>query len=200
MHRRQVLVAIAEMVLAELAGRVTEALEHLGDGHVFGLDPQGGAGHANLGQARADRLLAREERRTASGAALLAIEIREHRALAGDAIHVRRPIAHDAVVVAAQIEPTDVVSHDEENIWFVASWPFTARLAMEDPDGRTPLWSRLPSRGPHARPCGDAGVVRPRHRCPRGQQPAGRRRSGPGTAASTLSAAARASPGAGKST
>ena len=59
MHRRQVLVAIAEMVLAELAGRVTEALEHLRDGHVFGLDAQGGARHADLGQARADRLLAR---------------------------------------------------------------------------------------------------------------------------------------------
>ena len=86
------------------------------DGHVFGLDPQGGAGHADLGQARADRLLAREERRTASGAALLAIKIRKHRALAGDAIHVRRAIAHDAVVVAAQIEPPDVVRHDEENV------------------------------------------------------------------------------------
>ena len=116
MHRRQVLVAIAEMVLAELAGRVTEALEHLRDGHVFGLDPQGGAGHADLGQARADRLLAGEERRTASGAALLAVEVREHRALAGDAIHVRRAIAHEAVVVAAQIEPADVVRHDEENV------------------------------------------------------------------------------------
>ena len=116
MHRRQVFVAIAKMVLAELAGRVTEALEHLRDGHVFGLDPQGGARHANLGQARADRLLARDKSRTASGAALLAIEVREHRALAGDAIHVRRPITHDAVVVTAQIEPSNVVGHDEENV------------------------------------------------------------------------------------
>ena len=87
---------------------------------VFGLDPQGGAGHADLGQARADRLLAGDERGTASGAALLAIKIREHRALAGDAVHVRRAIAHEAVVVAAQIEPPDVVGHDEENVRLVA--------------------------------------------------------------------------------
>ena len=80
------------------------------------LIPRRGARHADLGQARTDRLLAREERRTASGAALLAVKVREHRALAGDAIHVRRAIAHDAVVVAAQIEPPNVVGHDEENV------------------------------------------------------------------------------------
>ena len=34
-HRRQVLVAVAEMVLAELAGGVAERLQRLGDGDVF---------------------------------------------------------------------------------------------------------------------------------------------------------------------
>ena len=57
-----------------------------------------------------------DECRTASGAALLAVEVREHRAFLGDAVDVRRAIAHDAVVVATEIEPADVVGHDEENV------------------------------------------------------------------------------------
>ena len=86
---------------------------------VFGFDAQRGAGHADLGEARADRLLAGEERGTAGGAALLAVEVGEHRALAGDAVHVRRAIPHQAVVVATEVEPADVVRHDEENVRLV---------------------------------------------------------------------------------
>jgi hypothetical protein len=37
-HGRQVLVAVAEVVLAELAGGVAERLEQLGDGRVLGLE------------------------------------------------------------------------------------------------------------------------------------------------------------------
>ena len=40
-HRRQVLVAIAEVVLAELAGGVAERLEQLGDRRVLGLQADG---------------------------------------------------------------------------------------------------------------------------------------------------------------
>jgi len=47
------------------------------------------------------------------GATLLAVEVREHRAFFGDAIEVGRAIAHDAVVVATEVEPADVVRHDE---------------------------------------------------------------------------------------
>ena len=119
MHRRQVLVAIAEVVLAELAGGVPETLEDLRDRRVLRFDPQRGAGHADFGEAGADRLLAGEEGGTAGGAALLAVEVGEHRALAGDAVDVRRAVPHEAVVVAADIEPADVVRHDEENVRLV---------------------------------------------------------------------------------
>ena len=37
-HRRQVLVAVAEVVLADLAGRVAERLEQFGDGRIFAAE------------------------------------------------------------------------------------------------------------------------------------------------------------------
>ena len=82
MHRRQVLVAIAQVVLPELAGGVTEALEDLRDRGILRFDAERGAGHADLGEAGADRLLAGDEGGTAGGAALLAVEVGEHRAFA----------------------------------------------------------------------------------------------------------------------
>ena len=54
-HRRQVLVAVAEVVLAELAGGVAQRLEQLGDGRVLLLQALGRPGQADLGQAGADR-------------------------------------------------------------------------------------------------------------------------------------------------
>ena len=115
-HRRQVLVAIAQVVLAELAGGVSEALEDLRDRGILRLEAQRGAGHADLGEAGADRLLAGNEGGATGGAALLAVEIGEHRAVLRDAVDVRRPVSHEAVVVAADIEPADVVRHDEKNV------------------------------------------------------------------------------------
>ena len=76
-HGRQVFVAVAEMVLAELAGGVAERLEQLGDGRVFLLQADRGAGHADLGQAGADRVLAGDEARAAGGAALLGVVVGE---------------------------------------------------------------------------------------------------------------------------
>src|SRR5262249_20595777 len=49
-HRRQKLVAVSEMVLAELSGRIAERLERLGDGDVLGTQAQGRARQTDLGQ------------------------------------------------------------------------------------------------------------------------------------------------------
>ena len=58
-HGRQKFVAVAEMVLAELAGGVAERLQQLGDGHVLACRPTVGAGHADLGEAGAQRRIGR---------------------------------------------------------------------------------------------------------------------------------------------
>ena len=80
-HGRQVFVAVAEVVLAELAGGVAERLQQFGDGRVFRLQADGGAGHADLGQAGADRVLAGDEGGAAGGAALLRVVVGEGRRL-----------------------------------------------------------------------------------------------------------------------
>ena len=50
---RQIFVAVAEVVLAELAGGVAERLERLRDGDVAVLEPDRRAGNADLAQAGA---------------------------------------------------------------------------------------------------------------------------------------------------
>ena len=127
-HRRQMLVAVAEVVLAELSGRVALRLQHLGDGGVFrrGRAPRR---QADLGEAGADRRLAGEEGGASGGAALLRVPVGEQRAFSRDAVDVGRAVAHHAEIVAAGIEPADVVTHDEEDVGF---------LVCED---------RLPDRG-----------------------------------------------------
>ena len=57
-HRRQEFVLVAEVVLAELTGGIAERLEHFGDGRIFRLESDRGAGHADLGEAGAQRVLA----------------------------------------------------------------------------------------------------------------------------------------------
>jgi hypothetical protein len=56
------------------------------------------------------------------GAALLSVEVGEHRAFLRDAVEIGRAIAHDAVVVATQIEPADVIGHDEQDVRLSVLW------------------------------------------------------------------------------
>ena len=71
------LVAVAEMVLAELTGRVAERLEQLGDRRILGLQAQRGARHSDLREPGAERVLAGDERGAPGGAALLTVVVRE---------------------------------------------------------------------------------------------------------------------------
>ena len=115
-HGRQVFVPIAEMVLAELAGGVAERLEQFGDGRVFLLQADRRAGHADLGQAGADRVLPGDEAGAAGGAALLAVVVGERHAFFGDAVDVRGPVAHHAAAVVADVPHADVVAPENEDV------------------------------------------------------------------------------------
>src|SRR5262249_38395834 len=83
---------------------------------VFSLDAECCSRHSDLREARADRRLAGDEGCASRRATLLSIEVREVGAFFCNAIDVRRAISHDAVVVAADVEPTDIVRHDEKNV------------------------------------------------------------------------------------
>ena len=80
---RQRLVAVADVVLAELPGGVAEVLEQAADGGIELAHAHRRAGEADLGQAGADAVLAGEERRAARGAGLLAVVVEEADALVG---------------------------------------------------------------------------------------------------------------------
>ena len=88
-HGRQRLIAVADMVLAELAGRIAEVLQQAADGGIELAHAHRRAGEAHLGQPGANAVLAGEERRAAGGAGLLAVVVLELDALAGDAVDVR---------------------------------------------------------------------------------------------------------------
>ena len=80
---RQELVAVAEVVLAELAGDVAERLEQLGDGRILRLQAESEPRQPDLGQPGADRRLAGDEGGAAGGAAVLAVPVGEDAPLHG---------------------------------------------------------------------------------------------------------------------
>ena len=98
---RQHRVEIAEMVLAELAGRVALVLERGGDGDEFLVHADRRAGNADLREAGAIDALPGDEGRAAGRAGLFAVGIGEQHAFLGDAVDVGRLVAHEAVRIAA---------------------------------------------------------------------------------------------------
>ncbi len=115
-HGRQELVAVAEMVLAELSGRIALRFEQFGDGRIFSGQAFLGRGQPDLQQPGPQRALSGDEGGAAGGAGLLAIIVGEDRALVGDAVDVGRAIAHHAAVVGADIPVADIIAHDDEDV------------------------------------------------------------------------------------
>ena len=112
----QVLVEVAEVVLAELRGHVALRLEQLREGDVARLEPLLRARQADLEVAGAEAALPGDERGASGGAALLAVPVGEQRAFLGDAVDVGRLVAHHALVVGADIPVADVVAPDDEDV------------------------------------------------------------------------------------
>ena len=113
---RQMFVAIAEMVFAELSGGIALGLHHVGDGRHPVLDAVRIARHADREQPGPEWLLAENERCASGRAALLAVGIGEDRALVRDAIDVGRAVAHQAHGVGADLRYADVVAEDDEDV------------------------------------------------------------------------------------
>ena len=116
-NSRQVLVEVAEVVLAELAGGVAEGLEHFGDGRVLLVQAYGRGRHAYLAQARAKDVLAGDERRPPGCAALLSVVVGEGHAFRGEAVNVGRPVAHQAFRESADVGLPDIITKNDENVW-----------------------------------------------------------------------------------
>src|SRR5215510_3199969 len=119
MDRGQMFIPVTEMVLAKLGGGVALSLEQLRDGHVAGLEALRGAGHADLGVARAQATLAGDERGAPRRATLLGIIVGEDYAFLGDSVNVVRPEAHQSHRVGTDVGLADVVTPDDDEVWFL---------------------------------------------------------------------------------
>ena len=150
-HRRQELVLVAEVVLAELAGGVAHALEGGRDGGGLGRQAGRRAGLADGRHAGADRQLAGDEVGAPRRAACLGIVVGEQHALGGDLVEIRRAARHHAAVVGADVPDADVVAHDDDDVR-----PLRLRLSR----CRRADWSRQRER--HQRRCAQQGGARSR--------------------------------------
>jgi hypothetical protein len=128
MQGRQIFVAIAEMVLAELARGVAHRLEHRCDRRRLRRHADGRPRLPHRGEARAHRQLPGDEIGAARGAARLGVIVGEERAVRCQLVEIGRPTRHHAAVIGADIEPADIVAHDEKNVRLVACGSGRCRL------------------------------------------------------------------------
>src|SRR6516225_828723 len=116
------------MVLAELAGLIAQRLEHGGqcDGLVWYSHVSSGLAHCC--QPGAKGYLAGDKVGAPCGAARLSIVIGEKHAFSGELVEVRRLTGHDSSVIGAYVEPTNVVTHDYENVRWLGRSGFARML------------------------------------------------------------------------
>src|SRR5262249_15953848 len=74
-HSGQMLVAVAEVVLAELPGGITEIFHELSNRGIVEAETKRCARHANLGEAGSNRRLSGDKRGSPRGATLLTVEV-----------------------------------------------------------------------------------------------------------------------------
>src|SRR5215813_6764618 len=117
--RRQIFIAVAEVVLADLPGRISQWLQELGDGRVQLAQTDRSGRQTDFGQPGAQSVLAGNERGSPGGAALLAVAVGESHALLCDAVDIRRAVTHHPVAIATEVCDADVIPPDDENIWFL---------------------------------------------------------------------------------
>ena len=115
-HGREILVQVAEMVLAELPGGIALCLQSGGERHGLCRDANVGPRLADGRQPRADRQLAGNEVRPARRAACFGVIVGEHHAFRSQLVEVRRLPRHDSAMVCADVEPADIVAHDDKDV------------------------------------------------------------------------------------
>jgi hypothetical protein len=118
--RREELIAVAQVVLADLCGGVAERLEQVGDRRIFLLQAQRGGWKADLGQPGAQAGLTGEERCPTGGAALLGVAVGEDHASPGDPVDIGRAIPHESHRVGADIRLSDVIAPDDHDVGLLA--------------------------------------------------------------------------------
>src|ERR1700754_4276536 len=109
------------MILAELACRVAFILQKPGNGHDLLTHAGRRTGYADLREAGPHDALAGDEGRSSGCARLLTVRVGEQHPFVGQAIDVRRLVAHQAVRVAAEVGDADIVAPDDEDVRALAA-------------------------------------------------------------------------------
>ena len=112
----QVLIAVAQVILAKLAGGVAERLKQVRQRGVQLRQALFAAGYADGGQTHADRILSRDKRRASRSAGGLGVVIHEDHPFLADAVDVRRAAAHHAAMVGTDIPDADVVAPNDQDV------------------------------------------------------------------------------------
>src|SRR5262249_46056961 len=120
MHGRQVFVEIAEVIFAELAGGITLGFERGREGTSLRRDADLGAGLADGREAGAQRNFTGDEGRPAGGATCFSVVIGKDHSFRGELVEIGRLPRHHSAVVGANVEPTNIVSHDADDIWLLS--------------------------------------------------------------------------------
>ncbi len=102
-HRRQVVVAVAQMVLAKLTRLVALVLERRGDGRDRSFHSLFSTGHADLGEPGTQAVLAGDEAGASGGARLLGVVVGEKQSLLGNGVNVGRFVSHHALCEDGEI-------------------------------------------------------------------------------------------------
>ncbi len=132
---REGLGMVAEVVLAELAGGVTEIQQELGERRGSRSQVGRAARQLRRDHTRAQRIHAGEEGISSGRAALHGNIVHEDRALVPDPVDVGRLADHQTAVIDARLHPADVVTHDEQDVGFLSPrlcdfYPRPGRVAV----------------------------------------------------------------------
>jgi hypothetical protein len=110
------LIMVAKVVLAELAGGVALGPHDIGDrGHPRRYSVWVSR-HADRKEAGAERFLTQNERRTTRRTALLAIGICKDCALVRYTVYVRRLVTHHSHRISTDLRNADVIAKDHKDV------------------------------------------------------------------------------------
>ena len=135
-HGRQIFVEVAEMVLAELPGSVAERFEHGGERHRLLREADVRTGLTDCRETGAHRKFAGDEIGAAGGAACFGVVVGKPHAFGRKSVEIGRLPRHDTAMIGADVEPADIVAHDDEDVRRPARCRRLLRLRLADARGR----------------------------------------------------------------
>ena len=112
-------IAVTEVVLAELAGRIALRLEQAGNRGILNHHSLFGTRQADLGETGTKDALTGNEGGTPCGTGLFTVVVGEGHPLLGDTVDVGGLVAHEAPGVVGDVGLADIISPDHKDVGFV---------------------------------------------------------------------------------